>query len=64
MITIFRAFWEVDMDCPCKDCKERVRACHDVCDAYKVWKAWLTECREKEKSDRTMYVAFGGMNKR
>lgn len=52
------------MDCPCKDCKERVRACHDVCDAYKVWKAWLTECREKEKSDRTMYVAFGGMNKR
>ncbi len=40
---------------PCKDCSDRTRACHDVCDKYKVWstserlnKAFLRDWQEKE----------------
>lgn len=24
--------------CPCKDCPDRYRACHDTCPRYKAWK--------------------------
>ena len=27
------------MKCPCKNCEERHRACHDNCERFKEWKA-------------------------
>ena len=37
---------------PCKDCKERYRACSDRCQKYKDWKAEL----ERIKANRRAYL--------
>ena len=40
---------------PCKDCPDRHLACHDECDKYKEWKAYVDDTRRKQKQDHFSY---------
>ena len=40
------------MNAPCKDCKDRSRACHDICERYKEW--ITTERSKKQKMQQEM----------
>lgn len=36
---------------PCKDCPDRARACHDVCDKYKEFRAELDKIKDAQAKD-------------
>jgi len=52
------------MYCPCKDCGVRKHGCHGNCAQYKKWRDWLSDCKEKERNARTMYILMGGPHKK
>lgn len=43
------------MDCPCKQCEDRVIGCHAVCAGYKQWKRITEETKAQIEAKRAPY---------
>lgn len=37
---------------PCKDCKSRYEACHDICNVFKEWKGFFDTDKRKYQADK------------
>lgn len=43
---------------PCKDCKDRHRACHDECERYKAFKNYLAKIREAKIEEAKQFAGL------
>lgn len=39
------------MECPCRKCEIRKAECHSRCSAYKHWRDYMDDVREKKNKD-------------